>query len=245
MLARALEAHGIATTSISMVREHTEKLKPPRALFVPFPFGHAFGRPNDPELQHRVLRAALDLFDESAGPVLRDFSDVGDLASLGGSARRSDSAKDEPPAPTQASLVAPSAGVADDPVIEAKQMRVHHAQWRTQNGGRTTFGLSGIPATRFAEAVEFLQRFANGEDAELPERPAGVPLPGFIRWCADDLKAMYYEGRMGMKPNASGDEMARWFWGETAAGQLLRRVRDRLDASADPQWKAAAFGVAR
>ena len=35
---------GIATTSISMVREHTEKLKPPRALFVPLPFGHALGR---------------------------------------------------------------------------------------------------------------------------------------------------------------------------------------------------------
>jgi hypothetical protein len=28
-------------------------------------------------------------------------------------------------------------------------------------------------------------------------------------------------------------------------GQVLRRVRDRLDASDDPRWKAAAFGVAR
>jgi len=28
-------------------------------------------------------------------------------------------------------------------------------------------------------------------------------------------------------------------------GQLLRRVRDRLDASEDPRWKAAAFGIAR
>ena len=33
--------------------------------------------------------------------------------------------------------------------------------------------------------------------------------------------------------------------GETAAGHVLRRVRDRLDASEDPRWKAAAFGVAR
>jgi len=31
VLARVLEAHGIATTSISLVREHTEKIKPPRA----------------------------------------------------------------------------------------------------------------------------------------------------------------------------------------------------------------------
>ena len=73
MLARALEAQGIATTSISFVREHTEKVKPPRALFVPFPFGHALGRPNDPELQHQVLRAVLDLLSAPAGPVLVDF----------------------------------------------------------------------------------------------------------------------------------------------------------------------------
>jgi hypothetical protein len=48
-----------------------------------------------------------------------------------------------------------------------------------------------------------------------------------------------------MKPADGGDAIARWFWGETAAGQVLRRVRDRLDASPDPRWKAAAFGVAR
>ena len=75
MLVRSLEAHGIATTSISLVREHTEKVKPPRALFVPFPYGHAFGRPNDPELQHRVLKAALALLEAPAGPVLSDFPD--------------------------------------------------------------------------------------------------------------------------------------------------------------------------
>jgi hypothetical protein len=28
-------------------------------------------------------------------------------------------------------------------------------------------------------------------------------------------------------------------------GQILRRVRNRLDASDDPRWKAADFGVAR
>jgi glucokinase len=33
--------------------------------------------------------------------------------------------------------------------------------------------------------------------------------------------------------SAGGDEVARWFWGQTAAGQVLRRVRDRLDASAE------------
>lgn len=232
MLARALETEGVATTSISMVREHTEKVKPPRALFVPFPFGHALGRPNDPELQHRVLRAALDLFAEPSGPVLRDFPDDAEPG-------------DEPVAPAQASAITPAATVPDDAALETTQMRRYHEQWLARSGGRTAFGLSGIPATRFRGVVRFLQGFAAGEDADMDERPAEIALPGFVRYCADDLKTLYYEGYMAMKPSAGGDEIARWFWAETAAAELLRRVRDRLDASDDPRWKAAAFGVAR
>jgi hypothetical protein len=59
------------------------------------------------------------------------------------------------------------------------------------------------------------------------------------------LKAVYYEGHLAMMPGAGGDEVGRWFWTETAMGQLLRRVRDRLDASDDPRAKAAAFGIGR
>ena len=232
MLARALEAQGVATTSISMVREHTEKVKPPRALFVPFPFGHALGRPNDPELQHRVLKAALELLDAPAGPVLRDFPEEAEPGV-------------EPPAPTQASAIAPSASTPADPAMETTQMRQYHEQWLARSGGRTAFGLTGIPATRFRGVVRFLQGFAAGEDVDMPERTADLPLSNFIRYCADDLKTLYFEGHLAMKPAAGGDEIARWFWGETASGQLLRRVRDRLDASDNKDWKAAAFGVAR
>jgi hypothetical protein len=232
VLARALESEGVATTSISLVREHTEKIKPPRALFVPFPFGYALGRPNEPELQHRVLHAALELFAAPAGPVLRDFPDDAEPGL-------------EPPAPAQASSITPAGTVPEDPATETAQMRQYHEQWLSRNGGRTAFGLSGIPATRFRGVVRLLQSFAAGEDADMEERPRDLPLPNFIRYCADDLKALYFEGHMAMKPAASGDQIARWFWAETAAGQLLRKVRDRLDASEDPKWKAAAFGVAR
>jgi hypothetical protein len=232
VLARALETHGIATTSISMVREHTEKTKPPRALFVPFPFGYALGRPDDPALQHQVLRAALDLLAEPAGPVLRDFPDETEQ-------------RDQPAAPAQASGIQPAAGVAGDAALETSQMRRYHEQWLGMSGGRTAFGLSGVPATRLRGVVRFLEAFAAAGEADMEERPADVPLPNFIRYCADDWKTLYFEGRMAMKPSAGGDEIARWFWAETAAGQVLRRVRDRLDASDDPRWKAAAFGVAR
>jgi hypothetical protein len=232
VLARALEAEGVATVTISMVREHTEKVKPPRALFVPFPFGHALGRPGDAALQHRVLAAALALLDEPAGPVLRDFPDDAEPGA-------------EPPAPTQASAIAPAARVPDDPAVEAMTMLEPRAAWLRTSGGRTAFGLAGVPVERVGDVVRFLEAFAAGRDADLPERPREFPLPGFIRYCADDLKALYVEARMATKPTAGGDEIARWFWSETATAQLLRRVRDRLDASDDPRSKAAAFGVAR
>jgi hypothetical protein len=231
VLARSLEAQGVATTSISMVREHTEKVKPPRALFVPFPFGHALGRADDPALQHRVLREALALFAVPAGPVLRDFPDDAETGA-------------EPPAPAQASAIA-STAASDEAATETAQMHQHHEQWLARSRGRTAFGLAGVPAARFPGVIRFLESFAAGQDVDMPERRPDVPLPNFIRYCADDLKTLYFEGRMAMKPAAGGDEIARWFWGETASGQLLRRVRDRLDASEDKSWKAAAFGVAR
>src|SRR5262245_39196510 len=155
-----------------MVREHTEKVKPPRALFVPFPFGHALGRANDAELQHRVLRAALDLLAAPSGPVLVDFPDDAEPG-------------DQPAAPPQASGVPASGQVPDDPALETTQMRQYHEQWLARNGGRTAFGLAGIPAVRFRGVIRFLQQFADGEEADMAERPSDVPLPGFVRWCAD------------------------------------------------------------
>jgi hypothetical protein len=39
----------------------TEKIKVPRAIFLPWPMGHHFGVPFHNELQKRVLFEALDL----------------------------------------------------------------------------------------------------------------------------------------------------------------------------------------
>jgi hypothetical protein len=77
------------------------------------------------------------------------------------------------------------------------------------------------------------------------ERPAGVPVPQFIRYCVDDLKAFYYEARMTQKPEATDTDLHAWFWGETAMGRLLPAVARRLNASDDPTLKAIAYGIAR
>lgn len=70
----AIERAGIATVSISLLREVTQVIKPPRALFVPFRMGYPLGAPNDPGLQHMVIAAALALVERNDVPVLESFS---------------------------------------------------------------------------------------------------------------------------------------------------------------------------
>jgi hypothetical protein len=41
----------------------TQAVKPPRAVFLDFPLGHESGRPDEPELQRRILRDALWAFE--------------------------------------------------------------------------------------------------------------------------------------------------------------------------------------
>jgi hypothetical protein len=74
LVAGELEKKGIATTSVTMLREITEKVRPPRALVVPFPLGYPLGRPNDAALQTKILRAALALLiHPGPAPVLEEF----------------------------------------------------------------------------------------------------------------------------------------------------------------------------
>jgi len=46
----------------------TRAVNPPRAAFVDFPLGHNTGRPNDPEMQRALLRAALAAFETIEEP---------------------------------------------------------------------------------------------------------------------------------------------------------------------------------
>ena len=74
LVAAELERRGIATTSVTMLRDVTAKVGTPRALAVPFPLGYPLGRPHDPELQLRVCRHALTLLSErSTAPILREL----------------------------------------------------------------------------------------------------------------------------------------------------------------------------
>lgn len=71
----AIEREGMATVSISLLREVTEAICPPRALFVPFPLGYPLGAPNDESQQHRVIAQALALLERTDPPVLEEYKE--------------------------------------------------------------------------------------------------------------------------------------------------------------------------
>ena len=217
--------------SISLVREHTEKLRPPRALYVPFPFGLPFGRAGDADEQHRVLGQVLDLLREPSGPVLRDYDGPYDDEGPGGALQAS-----------QIEVQDREVDVANEVTL----MRRYYEQW-LEREGKSTVGVSGVPPVRFRGVVRFLEAVTDGEvGADHRERPEDVEVWTFLRLCVDDLKAMYLEARLvTAPPGERPEDTARWFWGETALGALLRRLRDRLDESDDPALKRLAFGIAR
>ena len=67
------ERTGVVTASVSMLPEITRKVRPPRALEVPYNLGYPLGRPDDPPLQRRILRALLRLTSRDDVPVIEDL----------------------------------------------------------------------------------------------------------------------------------------------------------------------------
>ena len=90
-----------------------------------------------------------------------------------------------------------------------------------------------------------LQDYSQGNGTEPPEKPDAISEPLYIRWCVDDLKAFYYEARMEQRPNAGEDDLHRWFWSETAMGNLIVDIGKRMETSEDPEVKGTAFGLSR
>ncbi len=70
LIAAELERRGIATVCIILLREIAEKVRPPRALSVPFRHGYPLDAPHDAPRQRRVVEAALALLERDATPPL-------------------------------------------------------------------------------------------------------------------------------------------------------------------------------
>ncbi len=75
LIAAEIERQGISTVTIQLLREVAEKVRPPRALWVPFKHGYPLEAPNDPAKQHAVIEAALRLLEDTTAkpPLLVDY----------------------------------------------------------------------------------------------------------------------------------------------------------------------------
>lgn len=219
-LGHYLESEGLATASISLIRLHTEKIKPPRALWVPFELGRPLGVPGDPAFQRRVLSALLDLFAAEQGPVLADYPEDAPGAGPHDMTGMACPISFDKPA-TEETLAGAIAR-------EIGQLRPWY-DLALERRGRTTFGGAGLS---IEDTAAFLSAWIGDEAPPSPR--ADQTAEAMLKLASEDLKAFYFEA-MAAQPQAAGArQLADWFWGETSAAKLFVALRERCIRDADP-----------
>lgn len=212
-LAHYFEDEGIATTAIALIRDHAERMRAPRALWVPFELGRPFGSPGEAAFQRRVIGAALTLLTSGDGPVLlADFEEDAP----------------GPKADDQTGWVCPvsfPAPPSDDsgPVAALLQEVDTLAPWyqlSLDRRGRTLVGVSGKPIT---DAVRYVASFLEDESAAGDNEQAQDFKNAFM-----DIMTYYSEAGTAQPGRQSSSDTQRWFWQETAAGGFLQELRTKL-----------------
>ncbi len=70
LIQSVIEQTGIPTVSVTLLREITERVAPPRALALDLPLGYPLGAPNNPALQTKIILAAFALLAEVVPPAI-------------------------------------------------------------------------------------------------------------------------------------------------------------------------------
>jgi hypothetical protein len=222
-LGHFIEREGVPTAQISLIREHTAAIRPPRALWVPFMLGRPFGTPHEPHFQRTVLRALLALFERGSGPVLDDFPE---------DAPTSDADATAFAAPVRLTRAEGDAGDLGEALRrEIAQLAPWYERARTRRG-RTTVGVSGLPIEDAAiHAVSHLGASARPPYAE------GISAGTALKRACDDVKAYYYEAAAARPENLTAPAIDLWFWHDTAAAQLFLALQQVCLKSADPSLR--------
>jgi len=226
-LGHYLEDEGIPTVAISLIRLHSEKIRGPRALWVPFELGRPFGAPQDPLFQSRVLTTALGLLESAAGPVvLEDF------------AEQAPGASDDPAWRPHLGAGAALPRTPPSPDALRSEVSALAASYREQQSatGRTTVGVSGLT---IEACVETLAAALAG--APPPHPQAALPAVQVLRFAVDDLKAYYLEALAAGAGTPSSAQMQNWFW-DTATGRAIVALRAALLTSEDKRSQAIGRG---
>ena len=209
MLAHFFESFGFSTVLVGFVREHIEAIKPPRALWLNFPMGRPFGKPNDPEYQIKVIRAAFSLFNVASGPVLHDFPEVIPVKNgrMGYAL------------PVELVMKKSQIGDVDIMLQEVKKeidnMKSDYNK-ALANRGRTTVGASQMKINEFAD---YIATFLKGNIPQSPRKGLGsVPQ---LKLVVEDLQA-YYTETITYRDNIDDFEiLGTWFWEKTKAGKMI------------------------
>jgi hypothetical protein len=215
-LAHYFERQGIPAVAISLIREHSAKIKPPRALAVPFELGRPFGAPNAPDFQRKVLRTALELLERTDGPILADFPD-----------QPPDAHDDDAEGwACPINLSSPAHGTEIDGLkAEIALLRPWYDEAGRNAQGRRLDGLTKLDPDALAS---FLLAFR--DDANVSSILPATPTPRAVKLSADDLKHFYYQAaiaRPGSAGRVSDVQLANWFFGETRMGDLFLQIRER------------------
>jgi len=230
-LAHFLEGDGISTVVIALIPQHAKAMTPPRALAVPFDFGRPLGAPNRADFQHEVLRAALELATrEGPGPILEEFTQDAPESEMGEG--WACPVNFESP-PDDRSELERAIGA------EIGRLRPWHDRAITLRGHTATASST--------MDVEEISRFLNAFLSDMP--PTDSPVAEFslgdaFKLAAEDLKAFYAEAATARPDSMAGaDEYGDWFWDETAAGALLKTLRQGCSEHPDQLVKAFAAGT--
>ena len=198
-------------------------------LSVPFNFGHTLGLANNPDYQHKVLKATFDLLKRDEGPVLEEFESkfVSDVIVQG----------------SQTINISQNLGI--HPTDEFNSLKANYEEWLKTNDGRSGVGLSTITWQDFPDIIEFLEDYTSGEVNDTNMRPNQYSVPHFIRYCVDDLKTYCFESKMAKQPNSKVNVLHEWFWSKTAIGMLITKLARQMNDDEDKETKSVSFGIAR
>lgn len=219
-LAHVLEAAGLSTVGISLVRGQAERSRPPRMLHCDFPLGRPLGRPRDPVFQHRVLEAAFGLLARDDVPVLVDFEE---------------SIVDEADQPLACALPPRHDPSLHPAVDEALGLRVaYERQWASS--GTTNVRRMGGP-DRIPDLIASFVSIVDGAAWDA----VGLE-PGQLGQAALDIRAYYEEAALALVDHVPAARQAEsWFYRSTATGALLRRAQQIIRAADAP--RAAWFAL--
>jgi len=224
-LAHIFEQQGLSTVMVGLIPQHVARMRPPRALVVPFELGRPFGAPNQPALQSEVLEATLDLLQQaSSPPFVAEF----------------DTAIEVPTSEEQDSegwacpISLPAPEMALDPteqlLEEVRLLQPWYDRGR-RDRGHSAVGASGL---EIREIVRWLATLAGDVTmpSEDPGRDGNFALR--LKLAVEDLKAFYLEAATAQPGPTSSKAAFDWFWKSTLAAELLRRLRDALSQDEDP-----------